>query len=206
MAHRIGDRPGSGRTDAPDSAGCQAAGSAQADFALSQRRIHSLQRENRALLDQDHNRHDPPMTTDVTIRTAAAEEHGRAAKAYEAWGYGSGVRPDDVVYVAEAGGELVGVVRRAVEHGVTMLRGMQIAPEWRRRGVGSQLLAAFVADLAGAECHCIPYTHLVGFYGAGGFAIVEEADAPAFLQARLAEYRARGLSVLVMRRPAGAAP
>jgi GNAT superfamily N-acetyltransferase len=142
---------------------------------------------------------------DVTVRVAGAAEHGRAAEAYEAWGYGGGVRPEDVVFLAESGGALVGVVRRTLEHGVTMLRGMQVAPEWRHRGVGSRLLRALVADLGGEACFCIPYTHLTGFYGTGGFATLPEADAPAFLRARLAEYRARGLSVLVMRRPAGAA-
>jgi predicted N-acetyltransferase YhbS len=142
---------------------------------------------------------------DVTIRVAAQDEHARAAQAYEAWGYRGGVRPADAVYVAEAGGELVGVVRRTVEEGVTMLRGMQVAPEWRRRGIGTRLLRAFVADLRGAECWCVPYTHLTDFYGMEGFATVPDAEGPAFLQARLAEYRGRGLSVLIMRRPAGTA-
>lgn len=142
----------------------------------------------------------------VTVHIAAADEHPRAAAAYEAWGYGGGVRPQDVVYLAESGGDLVGVVRRTVEdEGVAMLRGMQVAPEWRRRGVGAALLRTFVAGLGGAECFCIPYTHLVGFYGAGGFATLPDADAPAFLRERLAEYRAQGLSVLIMRRPAGPA-
>jgi predicted N-acetyltransferase YhbS len=144
--------------------------------------------------------------TDISIRIAAPEEHGRAAEAYEAWGYHGGVRPEDVVYLAEAGGELVGVVRRTVEDGgVTMLRGMQVAPRWQRRGIGTRLLRALVADLGGAECHCVPYAHLTGFYGLEGFATVPDADAPAFLRARLAEYRGQGLSVLVMRRPPGAA-
>ncbi|HEV3051784.1 MAG TPA: GNAT family N-acetyltransferase [Longimicrobium sp.] len=143
--------------------------------------------------------------SDVIIRVAAPEEHRRAAQAYEAWGYRGGVRPEDAVYVAEADGELVGVVRRTVEEGVTMLRGMQVAPEWRRRGIGMRLLQGFVADLGGRECWCIPYTHLTGFYGMEGYETVPDAEAPAFLQARLAEYRARGLSVLIMRRPAGTA-
>jgi predicted N-acetyltransferase YhbS len=147
------------------------------------------------------------VTAGVTIRVARPEEHARAAQAYEAWGYRGGVRPEDVVYVAEADGELVGVVRRTVEDGgVTMLRGMQVAPEWRRRGIGMRLLQAFVADLGGAECWCIPYTHLTDFYGTEGFATVLAPDAPGFLQARLAEYLGRGLSVLIMRRPAGTAP
>lgn len=145
------------------------------------------------------------MTDEIIIRVARQEEHPRVAETYVAWGYGGGVLPSDVVYVAEENGALIGIVRRTVEEGVTMLRGMQIAPDRRGRGIGARLLRAFVADLDGA-CTCIPYTHLTRFYGSEGFAVVADDDAPAFLQARLATYRARGLSVLAMRRPAGAAP
>jgi hypothetical protein len=42
---------------------------------------------------------------------------------YLRWGYHGGINPADVVYVAERRGQPLGVVRRAVEHGVVMLRG-----------------------------------------------------------------------------------
>jgi GNAT superfamily N-acetyltransferase len=145
------------------------------------------------------------MMTDTTIRIARPEEHARALEAYEAWGYGGGVQPDDVVYLAESGGELVGIVRRTREHGVAMLRGMQVAPEWRGRGIGRLLLRALVAELGADECFCVPYTHLTGFYGAAGFEEIQEENTPPFLRDRLAGYRARGLDVLVMRRPGGVA-
>jgi GNAT superfamily N-acetyltransferase len=138
---------------------------------------------------------------EITIRTARPDEHARAREAYEAWGYGGGVQPDDVVYLAEAGGELVGLVRRTREQGVTMLRGMQVARDWRGRGVGARLLEAFVAELGAEPCYCIPYTHLAGFYGAAGFTELPEESAPPFLRYRIAGYRTRGLSVLLMWRP-----
>jgi GNAT superfamily N-acetyltransferase len=141
--------------------------------------------------------------TDTTIRIARPEEHAHALATYEAWGYGGGVQPDDVVYLAEIDGELVGIVRRTREHEVTMLRGMQVAPEWRRRGIGRQLLRTLVADLGTDECLCVPYAHLTGFYGAAGFVEIPEENAPPFLRYRIAGYRTRGLSVLVMRRPGG---
>ncbi|MFN2565114.1 MAG: GNAT family N-acetyltransferase [Gemmatimonadaceae bacterium] len=144
------------------------------------------------------------LSSDVTIRVAAPEEYDRARAAYAAWGYDGGVSPNDVVYVAERGTELTGVVRRTREHGVTMLRGMQVAPKWRRRRIGTRLLRAFVADLRSEECYCVPYTHLITFYGAAGFGVAREEGAPSFLRDRLADYRARGLDVLLMRRPARA--
>jgi predicted N-acetyltransferase YhbS len=79
-----------------------------------------------------------------------------------------------------------------------------VAPAWRRRRIGRRLLRAFVAELGREDCYCVPYTHLVTFYGADGFGSVREERAPPFLRERLAEYRARGLDVLLMHRPAGA--
>lgn len=144
--------------------------------------------------------------SDITIRIARPGEHARALAAYEAWGYGGGVQPEDAVYLAEADGELAGVVRRTREHGVTMLRGMQVAPEWRGRGVGTRLLDALVAGLGAEPCYCVPYTHLTGFYAAAGFREIAEEAAPPFLRYRLAGYRTRGLSVLIMRRLPDAPP
>ena len=95
---------------------------------------------------------------------------------------------------------MIGIVRKTVEHGTVMLRGMHIAPTESRQGIGTQLLRAFERTLDTRDCLCIPYTHLVSFYGLAGFTPLEEATAPAFLQERLANYRARGRSVLVMRR------
>jgi GNAT superfamily N-acetyltransferase len=144
------------------------------------------------------------LSSDVTIRIAAPAEYERVRATYAVWGYGGGVSPADVIYVAERGAELTGIVRRTREYGVTMLRGMQVAPTWRRRRIGTRLLRAFVADLRGDECYCVPYTHLITFYGAAGFGAVRDEVAPPFLRERLAEYRGRGLDVLAMRRRAGA--
>lgn len=137
----------------------------------------------------------------VTIRIGGAEDHPRARAAYEAWDYHGGILPEDTVFLAERGGELVGIVRLTVEHGERMLRGMWIKPDERRTGVGSQLLRALVAELRGEECACVPFSHLVGFYGQGGFVEQAEETAPAFLRERIAGYRSEGRSVTFMRRP-----
>jgi GNAT superfamily N-acetyltransferase len=139
--------------------------------------------------------------SDEIIRIARSEEYAHVLQTYEAWGYGGGVQPDDRIYIAEVDGELAGIVRRTREHGVTMLRGMQVAPERRGRGIGWRMLQALVAELGGDECFCVPYTHLTGLYGSAGFAEIPEENAPPFLRYRIAGYRTRGLSVLIMRRP-----
>jgi GNAT superfamily N-acetyltransferase len=123
---------------------------------------------------------------------------------YEQWGYGGGIGADDVVFAAQHEDAVVGLVRRAAEGGTTMLRGMYVAPDFRRRGVGTGLLAAFVDHLHGTECFCIPFAHLTGFYGRAGFALLPESAAPAMLFERLRTYRSEGHQVVLMRRaPAG---
>ncbi|TMH63612.1 MAG: GNAT family N-acetyltransferase [Betaproteobacteria bacterium] len=79
----------------------------------------------------------------------------RVRRAYEEWGYNGGVDDGDVVYVAEAADAVVGLVRRTHEYGVTMLRGMHVAPGDQRRGIGSSLLSAFTHDLAKRACFCV---------------------------------------------------
>jgi GNAT superfamily N-acetyltransferase len=84
-----------------------------------------------------------------------------------------------------------------------MLRGMYVDPAQQRQGVGSHLLRAFVRDLAGVECFCLPFAHLIAFYERGGFAVVAEDTALPFLAERLSRYRQEGRDVLIMRRPIG---
>ena len=75
-------------------------------------------------------------------------------------------------------GELIGIVRLTTEEGVVVLRGMQVHPTFQRQGIGKRLLAAVAQELDGKGCFCIPYAHLVGFYGGIGFHLTEPAKAP----------------------------
>src|SRR4051812_2301451 len=113
---------------------------------------------------------------EVIIRVAHPREYEHLAGLYHAWGYGGGIAPRDVVYAAQSDAGVIGLVRRVVEEGTTMLRGMYVHPAHRRIGVGTQLLSAFVAELTDSECFCVPLAHLEGFYGSVGFARVDAAD------------------------------
>lgn len=144
----------------------------------------------------------PPVPhTAVSVRIADPSEHDVLSALYRSWGYRAGIAPGSIVYAAMLEGQTVGLVRRTVENDTTMLRGMFIHPEVRRRGIGQQLLAAFTADLPDVDCLCVPFTHLVSFYGRSGFVVIPESAAPAFLRERLARYRGEGHDMLVMRRP-----
>jgi predicted N-acetyltransferase YhbS len=140
-------------------------------------------------------------SSDIAFRVARVTDHPRIEAGYSAWGYRGGVSPDDTLFVAERGGELVAAVRRTHEHAITLLRGMYVAPAHQRRGVGSGLLTMFVEHLHGRACYCVPYQHLRAFYSRAGFLSLPGDAAPDFLRERLSSYRTRGLDVLVMHRP-----
>jgi len=140
--------------------------------------------------------------SDVHVSIAPQREHAALNELYLRLGYHGGIADDDVVFVAHVDGQPVGLVRRSIECGLAMLRGMQVAPEHQGQGIGRQLLHAFVEDLPSIDCYCIPYAHLPHFYAQGGFALLDESVTADFLRARLERYRAEGLEVVVMRRAA----
>jgi GNAT superfamily N-acetyltransferase len=121
---------------------------------------------------------------------------------YTAAGYRRKVDPADTVWLAENADGAVGIVRIAAEQGTLVLRGMRIAEHARRQRLGTRMLQAIEKWLGDRECYCVPYPHLVEFYGQIGFTVLEPSLAPAFLAKRVEEYRRSGQEAILMRRPA----
>lgn len=138
----------------------------------------------------------------TTVRAASASDHPAVLALYERCGYGGGVSPGDELFVAEREGELLGVVRLCTSDDATVLRGMQIHPAMRRMGVGSRLLDRCVEALGDRTCYCLPYDHLIGFYGRVGFRLASAEALPPFLRERLRRYRSGGTPVVAMVRVA----
>lgn len=146
-----------------------------------------------------------PAPPEVRIRGATAADLSAAQRFYGQCGYGGGaIADDDKVLLAEAGGEIVGIGRLSHQHGVLCLRGMQVAATLRGNGIGKRILQRLATTIGTEECWCLPYEHLEGFYGSAGFLAIDQSAMPEFLRERLDGYRARGLRVIAMRRPAGA--
>ncbi len=97
-------------------------------------------------------------------------------------------------------GEVIAVAKLAFEEGVLVLRGVQIAEPWRRRGIGARLLTAVTAASSEAS-YVIAYAHLERFYATHGWRRVHDG-VPAFLVERCAKYRSKGDDVFVALRPA----
>jgi len=140
----------------------------------------------------------------VRVHIASPDEISEVSELYREADYTPGVLPSDRIVVAESDGHLVGAYRLAREHDVLVLRGMRVHLGLRRQGIGIRLLDA-LQDIE-EPCYCVPHAYLQGFYGRVGFVSLQAEEMPAFLCSRAAEYRAKGLDVVIMKRepePAG---
>lgn len=138
--------------------------------------------------------------SETQIRIARPDEHRRVLAVYAALGYRRTIDTADTVWLAENGDQAVGIVRVAAEQGTRVLRGMRIAEHARRQRLGTRTLDAIAEWLQNRECYCVPYPHLVRFYGQIGFEVIDPARAPAFLAERLADCQRSGEDVILMRR------
>jgi len=138
----------------------------------------------------------------LLCRTATSDDRAAVAALYRDAGYTGGIAEGDEVLVTEEVGRIVAAVRLCEEHGVVVLRGMFVAADRQRGGVGARLLDAVVEALGERACLCVPFSHLQSFYERIGFRTIEETEAPAFLRERVSRYRESGYEVVVMRRDA----
>lgn len=134
------------------------------------------------------------------ISRARPDELNNVEAFYRERDYRGGVSEQDTILVAKRHEELIGVVRLCPENGFMVLRGMRVAEQYQRRGVGSALLLKCAPHLDQGIAFCLPYTHLIAFYQIIGFEQSNEAELPTFLADRLREYNRDGKGVLAMRR------
>src|SRR3989339_968168 len=118
-------------------------------------------------------------------------------------------RNDDTFFILldSANNNVIGTVRYCVEEGVSMLRSMNVHPDFRGKKLGELLLHAFENYLIKnniKNTFCIPYGHLKRFYGTINFKTISDDEAPVFLQERINSYRLNyaDKSFLLMRRAA----
>lgn len=124
---------------------------------------------------------------------------------YEEEGKTHRARSSDLFFAAFIERSIVGVCRFCIEEKTPMLRSMVIKSELRSQKIGSKILHSFAKHLdenGFKSTYCIPYDHLGGFYGQIGFEIIDEQDAPLFLQERIQTYRKNNPEkFMIMRRP-----
>lgn len=140
----------------------------------------------------------------VSFETVPPSRFAEAQAFYAAVGYAGKIADDCLVLAARLGGRIIGVVRLAPENGVVVLRGMMIAKEHQRRGIGTRMLRLLEPHLAGPDVYCLPHDWLERFYGQAGFARIDPVNAPPHLQQRLLDQKSRHPDLIVMARSAAA--
>jgi GNAT superfamily N-acetyltransferase len=129
-------------------------------------------------------------------------DYSQVAALYQECDYRGGITYADTAIAAKIGNTIVAAVRLCPEGGVTVLRGMQVLPAYQRQGIGSKLLSACVPYLNSGTSYCLPYAHLVAFYGQIGFSVARQETLPQFLQSRQAGYVSSGIGTIAMSRMA----
>lgn len=132
------------------------------------------------------------------FKTAQAFELDWLDEFYVQCGYAAKVGGQDQVVFAFCGQTPIGVGRVSREHGFSVLRGMQVVADHRRRGVGKKILEHLLPLVGSQRCFCLSYRWLVGLYKNSGFMCLAVEKAPRFIQDRYRDYRARGLDVLLL--------
>lgn len=109
----------------------------------------------------------------------------------------------DWVYVLRLNNRIVAAVKlvpqiRQAQQWL-FLRSMCVAPEQRRKNLGSKLLFELQGDLDGQLSYCYPFAHLQSFYEQIGFCCKGEgADLPNELFQGQARLNQQGRNVLLM--------
>lgn len=133
----------------------------------------------------------------MIIRFAENNEYTEVLAHYVVCNYHGGVEETDRIVIA-IDRQVIGAVRICNEHGLEVLRGMQIKPAWQRKGIGSSMLKFLVDQVNMNGCYCLPYKHLTTFYGSIGFREISPRDAPEFLAERLKKYLVSGNNKIVI--------
>jgi predicted N-acetyltransferase YhbS len=128
----------------------------------------------------------------IHIRVASQDDAEKVDAFYARFSRSARMATSDSIVIAEDEGKVIGVIRLCTEEGYSVARTMIVDEEYRRKGIGKQMLSVFEELLHNIDCYGIAYTHLKDFYGRVGFSPILEQDAPLHLQKRYREYMASG--------------
>lgn len=144
------------------------------------------------------------MDTAVSIQLISGSEAAPIVDPfYEQEGKDHRARDSDLFFVAFINSTIVGSCRFCIEESTPMLRSMIVYAPLRSKKIGAELLKCFAQYLDENNfrpTYCIPYGHLTNFYGLIGFKMINEEDAPAFLQERIKTYRKNSSNTFIFMR------
>jgi N-acetylglutamate synthase-like GNAT family acetyltransferase len=144
-----------------------------------------------------------PCTTSldcVTLEVLTPSRFPDAQAFYASVGYYGAIANDCTVFATRLDGSIIGVARLAPEQGVTVLRGMMIAEDCQRNGIGSRMLRFMEPYMGGSDVFCLPHGWLEEFYGQIGFVKIDPLKAPKHLQERLIDQKTKYPHMIIMSR------
>lgn len=121
----------------------------------------------------------------IVLREMSTSELTAVRSFYRDVGYGGRARSSDRVVSALDGVGIVAALRLCEEESCLVMRGVYVAADRRSQGIGTSLVRFAEQWFHARDIWCLPYAHLVPFYGRFGFSQVSENEAPEFLRARL---------------------
>ena len=134
-----------------------------------------------------------------TIEQLAEIQYPLANKFYKHSRYSAkAVRGDDVYVLRGESGIQAAVILQKKSDGWVFLRSMCVDPQWRRQGLGGQLLLGLADTLAQQKVYCYPFEHLQKFYSAAGFSLMDVDSAPDFIVHAFERYSAQGRRICLM--------
>lgn len=134
----------------------------------------------------------------IIVDILPKERYGEVQDFYHTVGYLKKIEEGDRIIGAISQNHIIGAARITREEGFFVLRGVQIALNFQRQGIGTRILNAVNSLIEHDICWCIPYQWLESFYNQIGFKKVAESQAPLFLQKRIAEMRKTHSQVIMM--------
>lgn len=122
-----------------------------------------------------------------------------ADRFYRNQGYKVKCAPTERVFaLIGAAGDWLSAVRLVPQSsGHYWLRNLLVAPEFRNRGLASQLLSETRRVIFPKGCYCFALPHLTDFYVRSGFELAP-AHCPADIRAVYERYRSRGRDWVLM--------
>jgi predicted N-acetyltransferase YhbS len=138
----------------------------------------------------------------ITFPLAKPAEYGQVGDFYRTVGEDETPAQSEIVFTARDDGNIIGAVRLVVsEHGVFVLRTLNVAPAYQRQGIATRLVEMLIKKLEENACYCLPYPHLKHFYERHGFREIGVERLPEFLRQRYLEY-SKTFAVIAMMKEA----
>ena len=138
-----------------------------------------------------------PLNTHPQASAVAEDELYLLNRFYKRNGHKGKADKHDTAYWLKTDETIAAAVRFTAAAEGTLLRGLWVDRNLRRKGLGGLLLQACSSYWKQQACYCFPYQHLREFYAKAGFIPADEST-PTHYQEQLIRYQQRGEDLILM--------